>query len=138
MAVVGVMGVIFVINYPASQQRARDAVRRNDIKQYQAALEIFASRNNQLYPAVDGNLVNMCAALLGAGSVCSDDPRWPGVGRYQYVAEGSGTGYVISAELEYEPSGTTQFFNVFSTGVSCTNNSRGTCEEDFETLPDPI
>jgi prepilin-type N-terminal cleavage/methylation domain-containing protein len=65
MAVVGVMGVIFVINYPASQQRARDAVRRNDIKQYQAALEIFASRNNQLYPAVDGNLVNMCAALLG-------------------------------------------------------------------------
>ncbi len=50
MAVIGVLAGFFVSNYPAQIQRSRDARRKSELKQYQAALESYANQNRGFYP----------------------------------------------------------------------------------------
>ncbi len=113
MTVLGVLAGLVLVNYPASQMRARDARRRSDIKQYQTSLEIYYNRNN-VYPTYSGNLAapGFCTTLGLTG--CPNDPK---SGNYQIRS--SATQYSIWAQLEQPPSPTTYF-------IVCSNGRTGT------------
>ena len=126
MSILGVLaGVVVVQIGPASQQRARDTIRRNDIKQYQTAIEIYANKNNGNYPTA-GNLSTLCGAsiLNLTGSLCRNDPN-----SGDYEVSSAVTGYQIWATLEYKPGGTQMYFISCSNGLSGDDDTEpsGTC-----------
>lgn len=123
--VIGALATLFIVNYPASQQRARDTRRRNDIKQYQTALEGFANRNNGNYPVqTTAAKPSTLCATLGLPSPCLEDPRdgtsscISGVCIYQYVTDISGTSYGLWARLERPQNTPNPLFVVCSSGVA--------------------
>lgn len=125
IAIIGVLTTLFITTSTGSSKKARDARRKSDIKQYQNALEVFASKNNTLYPAqpVVGG-VPASQTLCGNLSItnCPDDPTKGQTGNYyRYQSDGgpagstNGTKYFIWAgPLE----GMTGFFVVCSNGKS--------------------
>ncbi len=94
VAILGVLGTLFVTTFPASQRRARDARRRSDIRQYQTALEKYANFAGT-YINSNGNMVAQCPTMSLTN--CPDDPLASNP-RYQY--RGTATSYVIWANLE--------------------------------------
>ena len=116
VAIIGILGGMFLLTYPNATRKARDNQRRNDIKQYQTALEAYANRHNGLYISTSGLMTSHCTSLsLGT---CPDDPS--GVS-YQYVAGASGLSYYVWAVLEQPDSdGNTEYF------VTCSNGVTGT------------
>jgi len=100
MAIISVLGTLFITSFPASQKRARDAHRRNDLKQYQTALEAYANKKGGIYPVsatVDAD--DLCTTFGMVG--CSEDPRLDkGHESYKYQSDASGLNYVVWARLE--------------------------------------
>jgi len=54
IAIIGVLATLLMANFVGVRQRARDATRKSDLRQIQAALEIYRSDNNAYPPAADG------------------------------------------------------------------------------------
>ncbi len=117
MTILGALAGILLINYPSATKRARDTQRKSDLKQYQTALEIFANKNNGLYPARTTEwaqvATTLCSDLGYAASECPKDPKDDqnicGGGtnkcRYYYRSDGTdgssdATKYVFYAALE--------------------------------------
>jgi prepilin-type N-terminal cleavage/methylation domain-containing protein len=136
IAIISGLVTLFLATYPASQRRSRDALRRNDIKQYQSVLEVYAGSHNNLYfnvgpPAED--LANQCGATelnLTAAQCQNDaDPLYP----YQILS--TTTSYVIWARLEQpNNAGTTVYFIACSngaTGESATIPTSAVCPASF-------
>ncbi len=116
-AVLAILAGIVVTQSRASQQRARDTIRRSDLKQYQTSLEIYFN-SHTAYPVGNTNLPALCGTL-GLTTACPGDPHG---GVYHYNSP-TGTNYTLYATLEYIPSGTTQQnFIVHSDGRTCTIN----------------
>lgn len=107
VAVLGIIATLFITTYPASQRRAKDTTRKNNIKQYQVALERYANRNNGSYLVATGLMSSQCSAL-GLGSSCPDDS----VSTYRYQYRGTATQYVIYGRME----ATSTYFIVCSNG----------------------
>jgi len=107
ISLIGILAALALVSYTGTQKQARDAQRKSDLKQYQNSLELFANKNNGLYPSYDTNPTSLCS-VLGLGSNCPDDPRASESDQdsYRYQSDGSGTGnpeateYVLWAELE--------------------------------------
>ena len=106
ISLIGILAALALVSYTGTQKQARNAQRKSDLKQYQNSLELFANKNNGLYPSYDTNPTSLCS-VLGLGSNCPDDPRASEPGQfYRYQSDGSGTGnpeateYVLWAELE--------------------------------------
>lgn len=105
ITIIGVMASIVMIYNPSGQKKARDAQRKSDLKQYQIALETFATNNSNLYPsyitASGTNLSSVCTNKSLATS-CPDDSTNP----YKYLSDGTGTPnnnatkFVVYAKLE--------------------------------------
>jgi prepilin-type N-terminal cleavage/methylation domain-containing protein len=118
IAILGVLASLVVTTFPAAQKRARDAQRQNDIKQYQTAVEKYANSHNGQYYNSSGTVnpsdSSVCTTLTGSGTLCSKDPK--NTSPYTYKYNGTLTGYVIWAQLEYQTTPT--FFVVCSTGQS--------------------
>lgn len=79
MAIIGVLAGALVMVIPRGTERARDTHRKSDLAQYQAALELYANKNNGYYPrrpqtsTVD---TAFCINDLGLTSgLCPSDPR---------------------------------------------------------------
>ena len=128
IAVIAGLATLFATSYPASQGRARDTHRRNDLKQYQTALETYANSHDNLYPA--SGIVRpsiLCAGPLSTYSNCPDDPRTgtnncnSGACLYNYESNVAGVGatqYTLWARLERPADDTEPFFVVCSNGQS--------------------
>lgn len=139
--VMGMLSVIIgfvLVSFPASQKRARDTQRKSDIKQYQAALEVYANRNDGLYPrrnAASGQRADtvLCGDLGLSSGECSSDPKdgtnqCNGVQcRYLYQSNNPGCGvgqpcatrYVVWGALEQpDDAGNAQYFVTCSNGIS--------------------
>lgn len=71
MTLIGGLVGIVVVKFPASQKRARDTQRKSDMKQYQTALESYASRNNGVYPLRDAANIK-ASDNAGNPSLCND------------------------------------------------------------------
>jgi len=114
MIVIGIIGVLsglFITQYPATQRRARDSKRMNDIRQYQTGLEAFANNHNGNYWDASGKIDSTFCNAVGL-SACPVDPKSPAT-EYRIVSTESE--YVIWAKLEDPPS-SANYFVVCSTG----------------------
>jgi prepilin-type N-terminal cleavage/methylation domain-containing protein len=130
ITVIGGLAGLFLTTYPASQRRARDTKRRSDIKQYQAAIEVYAGSHNNLYfVPTSSDIKDSCTTLNLTGTKCVDDAT----NHYQIAA--TTTSYVVWAQLEQEDdSGNTVYFIACSnglTGESTTAPSSATCPASF-------
>ncbi|OGM28869.1 hypothetical protein A2801_02820 [Candidatus Woesebacteria bacterium RIFCSPHIGHO2_01_FULL_41_10] len=127
IAILAGLAAMLVLNFTGAQTTARDTRRQADIKQYANALEVFATKNDGLYPdqGAGVNAINLCA---GGGPLdgvaCADDPNSPGA--YKYRSANAGAEYVLWGQLEK----TTDYFILCSngdSGTSATAPSSGTC-----------
>jgi len=119
MAIIGGLVTLFMTTYPASQRRSRDALRRNDIKQYQSLLEVWASSHNNFYYVASGNLALQCTTLGLTTAQCQNDTDNP----YQILS--TETSYVIWAQMEQPNNdGNTEYF------IACSNGATGMSETE--------
>lgn len=117
IAVIGFFATALLITFPASQKRATDTERKNDIGQYRISLESYANVNNGLYPVANGNLIIICPSLGLIGASCPDDPKAPP--SYQYRSSATGSQYTMWATLEQpDTSGNTLYFIICSNGLA--------------------
>src|SRR3989344_4538555 len=100
-AILAGIAVIILINFPASQRRARDTKRASDIKEYISALERYSITHDTKYPVSSGSaeLVSLCPTLQLTGKACPDDPLAPSK-HYYYQSDSEGLKYVVWAEPE--------------------------------------
>lgn len=118
ISIIGVLATVVLVSFTPAQKQARDTQRKSDIRQYQNALENYASKGSGLYPsktsAVD--LSSLCATL-GISGTCPTDPKAPTT-IYRYITDGTGTPnidateYVLWSSLE----NTTGYWVICSTG----------------------
>jgi general secretion pathway protein G len=65
IAIIGVLSTLLMANFIGVRQRARDAQRKSDIRQIQAALEIYRS-DSGAYPPT-GSFPSPCGSPLASG-----------------------------------------------------------------------
>ena len=128
ISIIGILAALLLANFNATRERARDAARQSDIKQYQTSLGQYASENTGLYP-VETSIIRICdendfwSTDLGL-PICIDDPQAPVVTqRYWYLSNDTGTEYAVWAQLE----------NGTDLWVLCSNGLVG----ETDTAPDP-
>jgi type II secretion system protein G len=99
IAIIGVLATLLMANFIGVRQRARDAQRKSDIRQIQAALEIYRSDNGGYPPAP---LTCGAALTLGGSTYMKKIPCDPSnVPPYVYTYVPSGTtGYFLYSCLE--------------------------------------
>lgn len=112
LAIIGVLSSFLFANFISARQRARDAQRKSDLRQIQAALELFRS-DQGTYPDSSGGSNNL--QTCGAGSTLTVgssvyikqipcDPLGSGstynAGVYQYVSQSSNSTYYLVTCLE--------------------------------------
>jgi len=115
ISIMGVLATVVTVGFPSAQKLARDNTRKSDLKQYQTALENYASRSSgMLYPSGARNPSTMCSTLGITGS-CPNDPKAPTY-QYSYAADSSATTYVLWAYMEK----TGQYFILCSSGKAGT------------------
>ena len=127
ISLIGILATLAIVSYTGTQKSARDTQRKSDTKQYQNAVEIFASKNNGLYPSETNAAgvsaaTTLCADILS--TTCPEDPRAAddATFSYKYQTDGSGGAsldaatYVIWAKLE----------NSENYWVVCSNGKVGT------------
>lgn len=103
MSIIGILVTLGVVSYRSAQIKTRDVGRKSDLKQYQNALEVYASGHNGLYP-FRGSPVSAATTLCSDLSLpkCPEDPRPPSAPEpYGYVSTntgGSGVAGTASAD----------------------------------------
>ena len=105
IAIIGLLTSFLVANFVGVKERARDAQRKSDLRQIQAALEIFRSDKGS-YPSTS-TILNPCGTSWTDGSTYMQDvPCDPlntgeSVYTYTYDCKGPDTGtYCLVACLE--------------------------------------
>jgi len=107
IVVIGILAAISIVAYSGIQQRARDAVRINDISQLQRAIEMYKLEDStDMYPSVgtDGigyslnNLLPYVSKYMPIMPVDSNSPT-----PYQYVRGSGGKSYGIRMSYESKP-----------------------------------
>ncbi|HEX6977375.1 MAG TPA: type II secretion system protein [Patescibacteria group bacterium] len=138
MAIIAVIATFFITYSTGGTKKARDAKRESDIKQYQNSLEIYAAKNNTLYPSRTSGVgvqasVTTCQDLTLTS--CPEDPINGSNSNYMYRYQSDGTGngtvtgtrYVLWAQFE----GQTGYWVVCSNGktgiMASVTVSTGTC-----------
>jgi prepilin-type N-terminal cleavage/methylation domain-containing protein len=141
MSIIAILATAFTLNYTGSQKRARDTERRNDLKQYQIALEKYANSNSGFYPLRDPAVLpsSLCVSPLNVLN-CTKDPK---IGettcsggaecKYQYLsicpscsAGSDATQYALWATLENPHDSSKSIYVVCSSGVSGESGSAPT------------
>lgn len=146
IAILGILAALATVSFTGSQKQARDVRRKSDLKVYQTALEIYANKNNGLYPVCGnggaGVQSQICPVIMGTSDpkICPDDPKYDGIdpnfSPYKYQTDGdpttcpitppTATKFVLWAKLE----NTTGYWVVCSSGssfISTTTPSIGSC-----------
>lgn len=132
IAVVGVMASFGVNTFRKSQSAARDANRKSDIGQFRTALEAYANRGSNLYPARDNNggvaaSTVLCTDLGLTNCPVDKKQSTDATFTYRYQSDGGATGgpvgtqYVLWAKLE----ATTDNWVVCSNGKAGTRAQSG-------------
>ena len=99
-AILGVLGGLFVNTLSGTQERGRDLRRKSDLDKYKNSLELYAFKNNGVYPTSTAEIPipTICSALGLSGNSCVNDPDTSK--NYSYETDPSGRKYVLWAGLE--------------------------------------
>ena len=136
MSIIGIMSGFFVNRYTGVQRSARDTQRKNDLKQYQTAIENYANIRGGLYPIHDTETIafSLCNTDLSLGNTCAKDPKdgqtvcSSSTCRYYYQSDAGGASFVLSGALEHPLAN--KYWTVCSngtTGESSTKTTIGAC-----------
>jgi len=101
LAIIGVLTSFLLVNFIGAKSRARDAQRKSDLRQMQAAFELFRADVGN-YPTT---AQVACGSPLANGGTTymakvPCDPLATGQYIYTYTQTGSGTGYTLVTCLE--------------------------------------
>jgi prepilin-type N-terminal cleavage/methylation domain-containing protein len=144
IAIVAIITTFAVITFPGTQAAARDSRRKTDLRQFQSSLEVFANKNNGLYPnySSGSSMSTLCATLSITGA-CVDDPKPPST--YRYISTGgsgaagsaTATTYLLYATLEKQVGGASQYWVLCSTGsvgriATASWTPSGTCPNNLQ------
>jgi len=102
IAIIGVLATLLMANFVGVRQRARDAQRKSDIRQIQAALEIYRSDNGS-YPTSLPSCGGSLSVTLPSGATTTymqKIPCDPTGTNVSYGYSGDGTTYTLIACLE--------------------------------------
>ena len=130
IAIIGVLATIFFANYLGVRQRARDSQRKSDLRQMQAALELYRYDQGN-YPNNFYSLPSCSNASLTFGSTtymakvpCDPltSPSYYNAGLYYYVSNG-GADFTLCACLENTNDSQGATNSTCSTGVIPSCNS---------------
>ena len=104
ISIIGILVAISTAAYSASQKRARDARRMEDMQMLQKALEQCYAMNNGSYPA---STYNAGTLTCGTETIMRAFPTNPKTGDedYDYIYDGDADGYCYCAPLEDESKG---------------------------------
>lgn len=120
LIVISIIGVLIValisaLNPIQQIRKSRDSRKRNDLKQYQIALENYSVKNGGVFPPFASSAVDPSSNLCGSGkalevfmSGCPSDSG----STYKYRTPVGGVEYVLWAQLE----ATSNFWVVCSNG----------------------
>jgi len=123
LIVITIIGILVVallsaLNPLEQIRKGADSDKKNDIRQYQIALENYSNINNGLYPARASvvNLQTLCNAgspppLAAYMSGCPTDNG----NTYKYISDASGSNWVLWAKMDAKNSG---FWVICSNGKS--------------------
>jgi len=114
ISLIGILAALALVSFGGAQKQARDTTRKSDLKQYQTAIENYASKNNGLYPVSGSTVISsgaVCTAL--AIGTCPADPKNVSPLEYRYI--GTATSYAVWARLE----------NKSVNWVNCSNGKNG-------------
>ena len=92
ISVIGILASIVLVSFTGSQKQARDTQRKSDLKQYQLALENFASKSGGLYaqrPTTSSADTTLCSDL--GLTTCPSDPREVKDATFDYKYQSDGT-----------------------------------------------
>ena len=104
ISIIGILAALILANLNSTRERARDATRQSDIKQYQTSLGQYASENTGIYPIHHTTAVVICNNnTLWQTELklptCIDDPQ-ADTEQYRYLSNDTGTEYAVWAQLE--------------------------------------
>lgn len=101
VSVIGALAAIALISFTGPQKSAKDIKRKEDIKNYLVALELYYNQNDS-YPVVSGTVpLSSICGQIGVDD-CPDDPM--PAQQYQYQTDSIGAQYAVWTALEDEPS----------------------------------
>jgi len=114
IAVLGMLATFVIVRFTGVQLTAVDTKRQSELRQYQNALEIYATKKNSLYPPdLDVAAVDLCGNPINLSISCAQDPKVSqGWKDYWYQSNVTGTDYVLYSQLER----TEEFFVLCSDG----------------------
>ena len=95
--IIGVLAVIFLANYAGVRERARDSRRKSDLRQIQAAFELYRY-DQKKYPASLPDCSSGSSLTGGSKTYMQKIPCDPNGSSYTYSS--NGTTYSVTACLE--------------------------------------
>ena len=99
IAIIGILAVLVVANLGSARGKARDAIRKTDLRHLQGVIEIYFTKGDG-YPSANGTAIDY--SLLG--SSITKIPKDPSTGEEYYyevgVIGGKNMAYRLSAEAE--------------------------------------
>ncbi len=98
IAIIGTLAALLLPNYMAARQRARDTQRKNDLRQFQKALELVRQDGGNVFPA---SIPAVGTAWTGGGNTyMTKVPGDPSDASAYYYSAISSTDYELAACLE--------------------------------------
>lgn len=106
VAIIGILAALVLANLSTSRARARDAERKNDLRQIANALSLRYSdyQNYPIYP--QGVTISDMKDVFSPPDRSAyirnlpSDPKFSGSQNYRYVSNEDGTEYILWAQLE--------------------------------------
>lgn len=132
IAIIGIViaALLSALNPITQIRKGGDSDRKNDIKQYQLALENYANATNSVYPARATTVAvkSLCDTgnpppLSAYMASCPEDKKFSSDGTftYRYQSDGGGLRWVLWAKLESKAN----YWVVCSTGKSAETPQTG-------------
>lgn len=99
LSIIAIVTSLGIVSFIGSQQEARNAQRKNDIRQYQVAIENFATNNGSLFPSwtdITGGRASdrtkLCGSLTRYIANCPEDTKYASDPSFSYLYQSNGTG----------------------------------------------
>jgi general secretion pathway protein G len=123
IAIIGVLSSFLIANFIGAKARARDAQRKSDLKQIQAALELYRADQDTYPTDAEMSACNVQFAMNGTIYMkivpCDPNTKNP----YTYTQLNGGTSYSLVACLENENDSQADVNNHLSNNSACTNGT---------------
>lgn len=144
VAIIGMLSSVVLGSLNSARDKATNARRLSDMRQYQNALELYMSSNNGNTPSLGwsyncsgGNWASLQTALAPYMSSLPNDPRHSCTDNYVYYIITSGRDYKVLSHLPYNPTSVSS--SVWDprrdNGPSCTLGTEPGCSVVDGTAP---